>query len=158
MMVAGGVDGGLEDEFGFLVGDAVAFEHLTYGRVVFGEDSVVGEGGGEVHVADLPAVVSSLFFALKGNFQYRLGELVDDVDFLAGLMEGSAVGERMAEIEAEIGTVSSFRAVAAFSEGATVDLKRDDFFVGGDVVEMSGDELHGISSNENTGCEAGLGD
>lgn len=63
----------------FNVADFGAVEELADGGIVLREKGVRLESGGEVHVADHPAVESGLLRIGEGDTQDGLWRLVDDV-------------------------------------------------------------------------------
>ena len=137
--VSVGDDDGFEYAGSFLVLDVVAFEHLTDGGVVFGDDGVVFEVGREVEIAYHPAVVSGLLLIGEGYAEYAFGGLLNVVAICFGLVKRGSVLERMGQVEAEFFSVVGYCAPASFGEFTPLDFEGDDFFFGCFAGEVAGD-------------------
>lgn len=142
MMSMGGAEGGeaVVDVAGVeaeLVGEGGG------GGVVEGADGVGAGFEGEVKVADGPRDAAGLLDVAAGEFEQGFGKLVDDVDRLAGLMDGLAVMEGMVEVEAEVGPVFCLGPETPAGELFAFDGDGDDGFIGSrGMPQRMADEDH----------------
>lgn len=112
------------------------------GEIVFRDNGIEGEIGGEVEIADHPTVVGCLLGGGEGNAEYVFRQLLDLVARFLGLVKGRSVLEGMSEVESEFLAVGGDSPPAPLGPFATIDFQSADRFARVARVKVGGNEIH----------------